>query len=75
VDSDKVKACSQESIVLVVVPYTFYDLSHSTSAIRDHIIKEVTRQGRIIFKDPGFVFQPGSYGTWGNTLDNYLGDQ
>ncbi len=57
-----------------MVPYSLYKFDSANQRIKDNIIKEVTRQGRIIFNDPGFVFQLGSYDTWGNTLDNYLGD-
>ena len=74
-DAKKVRVSMEEGIILIVVPHTFYDLSHSTEAIKAHIIREVTRQGRIISNDPNFTFKSGTYFSWDHSLDPFLGDK
>jgi hypothetical protein len=74
-DANKVEACADNNIILVVIPYTLYHISNPATSIANHIISEVTRQGRIILNDPSFNFHPGRYSSFDDTLDNFLGNR
>ncbi len=72
-DAKKVILAKNNDIILILVPYTLYNLGSADQRVQGHIISEFTRRFCEIFGMPQFKFDPRALDNTG--LDKFLGIQ